>query len=54
MILKNQQNILRTWTKIIYSAMLYPNYLPPDGFKWLDPPKFNLENMVITVPKIAF
>ena len=38
MVLKNQRNILRTWTKIIYTAMLCQNL--SDG---LNPVKFNLD-----------
>ena len=54
MILKNQQNMLPTWTKTIYMVMPCQNL-----FQWVDLSGCILQNlteinMIITVQKVVF
>ena len=38
----NNQNMLYTWTRIIYIVMQCLNFLPISGFKWIDSKEFDL------------
>ena len=43
MILKKQQNLLHTWTKIILYSYATPKSIRASGYRWLDPVKFSLD-----------
>ena len=51
---KKMQSIFYSYSKIIYLVVSCLKFYPTDGFKWINPAKFDLINIVATAQKFTF
>ena len=51
---KKIQSIFYSYSKIIYLVVSCLKFYSTDGFKWINPAKFDLINIVATAQKVTF